>query len=726
MLVFKMKNAMNNRGQKDNGITLISLIITIIVLLILAGITIATLTGQNSILTNAQRSAEETKKMAALEEVKLAMEEIIIPKKVEGKDITLDIYIEQSEKLNLNLLESKLYDEDKNVEVEPITLEDDEDALNVYYKSYNFIIDGNFQVTIAEDIKKIKVTPTIKSSTISSLTIEANIEEVELSEVTAIYYSCDNGLSWKDSGNNTEYIYSGLLANTDYDVKVKIIINNKKTVISNSIIAKTASLEGIISKIPQDFFTTTETGETITGINASYIVNNEIIYDGFDGTLVIPNKWKNISVISINDSAISKKSNINELYIEEGIKNLDERAFYNCAALTKVTLPTTLESIDVTNIYSSFYECGNITKITIPQIIINDTNTISNVFSGSYTKINEVSYNQDVTYIGKNAFARCSGLKNINVPETVTEIKEGAFSNCTGLTNITIQGNVKTIGKEAFLNCTGLTDLTIKSGVETIGYSAFENCTNLNNLILNEGIKKLDERAFRKCTSLTEVTLPTSLESIDITNIYSSFYECGNITKITIPQIIINDTNTISNVFSGSYTKINEVSYNQDVTYIGKNAFARCSGLKNINVPETVTEIKEGAFSNCTGLTNITIQGNVKTIGKEAFLNCTELTDLTIKSGVETIGYSAFQKCSKLKNLVIEEGVKKLEELAFAECTELTEVTIPSTVQQIDSSNIYSSFYKCTGITKITVKKQQNSISGSPWGASNATVVWDP
>ena len=42
--------------KKENGITLIALTITIIVLLILAGVTIATLTGDNRIITKSRRS----------------------------------------------------------------------------------------------------------------------------------------------------------------------------------------------------------------------------------------------------------------------------------------------------------------------------------------------------------------------------------------------------------------------------------------------------------------------------------------------------------------------------------------------------------------------------------------------------------------------------------------------------------------------------------------------
>lgn len=41
--------------KMDRGITLIALVISIIVLLILAGVTIAALTGQNGILSNATK-----------------------------------------------------------------------------------------------------------------------------------------------------------------------------------------------------------------------------------------------------------------------------------------------------------------------------------------------------------------------------------------------------------------------------------------------------------------------------------------------------------------------------------------------------------------------------------------------------------------------------------------------------------------------------------------------
>ncbi len=59
--------------KEEKGITLIALVVTIIVLLILAGVTIATLTGDNGILTHANNAKTETTKAGAEEKVKIAV-----------------------------------------------------------------------------------------------------------------------------------------------------------------------------------------------------------------------------------------------------------------------------------------------------------------------------------------------------------------------------------------------------------------------------------------------------------------------------------------------------------------------------------------------------------------------------------------------------------------------------------------------------------------------------
>ena len=66
--------------KEQKGVTLIALVITIIVLLILAGVSIAMLTGDNGILTKAS-SSNETNSIAQIkEDVSLAVSEIMANK----------------------------------------------------------------------------------------------------------------------------------------------------------------------------------------------------------------------------------------------------------------------------------------------------------------------------------------------------------------------------------------------------------------------------------------------------------------------------------------------------------------------------------------------------------------------------------------------------------------------------------------------------------------------
>ena len=74
---------------KNQGITLIALVITIIVLLILAGVSIAMLTGDNGILTQATEAKEENIKGKEKEQIKLAMQSLRIQKEKDNLSLTV-------------------------------------------------------------------------------------------------------------------------------------------------------------------------------------------------------------------------------------------------------------------------------------------------------------------------------------------------------------------------------------------------------------------------------------------------------------------------------------------------------------------------------------------------------------------------------------------------------------------------------------------------------------
>ena len=103
--------------------------------------------------------------------------------------------------------------------------------------------------------------------------------------------------------------------------------------------------------------------------------------------------------------------------------------------------------------------------------------------------------------------------------------------------------------------------------------------------------------------------------------------------NIVIPDTIVSDT----------------VSYK--VTSIGDAAFARCTSLISIIIPDSVTSIGSDVFRSCTSLTSVIIGNSVISIGNSTFYNCKSLTNITIPNKVTSIGDFAFSWCQSLKSI---------------------------------------------------------------------------
>ena len=125
----------------NKGITLIALVITIIVLLILAGVSIAMLTGNNGILTQAGNAKTDTAKAEAEEALKLAVSEILANKydptynPGEGTDESV---INQAnlktltEKNNSNVTATVSTEAGTTVKYFPVKLESNGEEVNLY------------------------------------------------------------------------------------------------------------------------------------------------------------------------------------------------------------------------------------------------------------------------------------------------------------------------------------------------------------------------------------------------------------------------------------------------------------------------------------------------------------------------------------------------------------------------------------------------------------------
>ena len=138
-----------NKQKNIRGITIISLVITIIVLIIIAGVSIGAINQNNGLLKKLQIAKEETKKSQALEELELKI--INVQAEKNGNATLLDIINEfKQDKENEYI-----------ISLEPIAsikgdIPDVSNTEKIYvlYKDFQFEIDKNLNVYVVSNVDK--------------------------------------------------------------------------------------------------------------------------------------------------------------------------------------------------------------------------------------------------------------------------------------------------------------------------------------------------------------------------------------------------------------------------------------------------------------------------------------------------------------------------------------------------------------------------------------------
>ena len=332
----------------------------------------------------------------------------------------------------------------------------------------------------------------------------------------------------------------------------------------------------------------------------------------------------------------------------------------------------------------------------------------------------------DVTEIGGSAFAGCTNVKEIKLPETLETIGYYAFGSCTGLESIKIPSKVKTIGREAFEYCSSLKEINLPESIETLGSK------------------------FIRRTQIEEIQIPKSLKSGS-----SALYGANGLKKVEFEEGTETIITGICDV-DNSGNKIEEIIIPDGVTEIERNAFAWCTNVKEIKLPETLETIENYAFESCTGLESIKIPSKVKTIGEKAFGYCSSLKEINLPESIETLGlgfivgtqieeiqipkslksgscalcganelkkvefeegtetiitgicevnYFDYSE-NKIEEIIIPDGVTEIESFAFVGCTNVKEIKLPETLETIGDS----AFGNCTGLESIKIPSKVKTI----------------
>ena len=275
--------------------------------------------------------------------------------------------------------------------------------------------------------------------------------------------------------------------------------------------------------------------------------------------------------------------------------------------------------------------------------------------------------NEVINAIGWYAFSHCKGLKSID------------FSACTKLNRIY---------NGAFAWCTGLTQLMLPESLTEIGYNAFEDC-NLKEVKLTKNLTKIDTEAFKNCP------IETLYINSDINSNESNKVEWLNEDSIRANLKTLKLESGITVIPNGAFkgcTGLTSVDFSNCKKLTQIDGFSNCTGLTSITLPENLTHIGYSAFQGCIGLTSVDFSNCKKLTQIGGFPNCTGLTSITLPENLTEISYGAFEGCIGLTSITLPEKLTKIDDRAFKDCTGLNgTIVFPANIETICGDITFSS-----------------------------------
>ena len=663
--------------KKETGITLLALVITIIVLLILAGITIGAITGDDGIIQNAL-SAKEKTEIANEREI---VEQATVQAMGKNKRGNL-VRDELQEELD------KLTGEGKTI----VTTDTEEFGYFVKFlesgRIYKVSIDGDVEYLGKEDelITQADIIANPESNTTPELIQQVDLTvktpiEIEGAEYSLVY-------AWNQDKENapedtkfleanligegrirTTTVYSSDTVGGEYYLWVRIVvgeiereacfgpyaIKDHTTLVAvgwNDGLATGGFLGNsevprgkiqnikIVSSLEGHSIGDENTWDVTDSRNGMYLAWYEVNENGYyDVTIggnggIVANSNSLYLFKNIGYGVENQEVTITGLeYLDTGLVRKMGQMFNDCKA-EKLDI-SKFDTNNVEDMGAMFAGCSNLKELDIENLKTEKVKSMTEMFKGcsKLTQLNVTNFNTSNVTEMADMFSNCTSITELNIQNfntsKVTKMN-GMFGNCSitslDVSNFNTSNVTDMQGMFSGCKATSLDLTNFDTSNVTNMRIMFSGCkaTSINLSSFNTSNVTNMERMFENCQA-TNLDL-SSFNTSNVTNMYRMFIGC-KAENIDVSNFdISNVTYTMEGMFRGcsNLVKLDASSFINPKTTSIDRMFGECKKIEEINLSNL--ELQEGTsvtqmFYYCQNLTKLDIRKLelTKTVGDNAF-----------------------------------------------------------------------------------------------------------
>ncbi len=300
------------------------------------------------------------------------------------------------------------------------------------------------------------------------------------------------------------------------------------------------------------------------------------------------------------------------------------------------TAPTSLLTLSAAKTALAAATANDEINLEVTNLSSANISELGTAVKASKAKVHLIIPEGSTTQIPASSFAGCANLASVSLPASLIMVETNAFQNCTALRHVAFGGT------GAFPLPGGVQNKTIDIPEEDFGKAS-------DALFVSADINK------------TEYSLIPVRPGEGIYQLKNHYYKLINESNVwSFREIYYGDgvwwaDSKISDPLEpGEISALTFLSQPQkEMVMLFSKAFAGCSAMETIILPDNISEISAETFSGCKNLAYVAIENRAIKVDDKAFVSIAEGAVVSVSGSIGTEGLNVLKNIFGPKNVVM-------------------------------------------------------------------------